>query len=176
MTKTWTDTMTDTTTQAATDKLRALIADDSYAMTFQSMGQYRTALLREFDAARRAQPRAELADERKMAMQAYTVDAFDYKANPVGSRDWTLYWAGWITSSRYRAPATGTTTLSDAERAFVELVKANPGCKVNDAQAFDDAGNALWRKPEALGLIECVGSYEWRDAVTHATHQEGSAS
>lgn len=28
-------------------RLRALIADDSYAMTFQSFGQYRTALLRE---------------------------------------------------------------------------------------------------------------------------------
>ena len=29
--------------------LRNLIANDSYAMTFQSMGQYRTALLRHFD-------------------------------------------------------------------------------------------------------------------------------
>lgn len=27
-------------------RMRALIADDSYAMTFQSFGQYRTALLR----------------------------------------------------------------------------------------------------------------------------------
>lgn len=29
--------------------LRNLIANDSYAMTFQSMGQYRAALLRHFD-------------------------------------------------------------------------------------------------------------------------------
>jgi hypothetical protein len=29
--------------------LRNLIANDSYAMTFQSMGQYRTALLSHFD-------------------------------------------------------------------------------------------------------------------------------
>lgn len=28
-------------------RMRALIADDSYAMTFQSFGQYRAALLRE---------------------------------------------------------------------------------------------------------------------------------
>lgn len=35
-----------TATQPDTDALRALIADDSYALTFQSMGQYRTALLR----------------------------------------------------------------------------------------------------------------------------------
>ena len=28
-------------------RMRALIADDSYAMTFQSFGRYRTALLRE---------------------------------------------------------------------------------------------------------------------------------
>jgi hypothetical protein len=157
-------------------RLRDLIADDSYAASFQSMGQYRTTLLKALDLARRTQPRAELEDERQAAMQAYTVGAFDYEGNPVGSRDWMLYWAGWIASSTQRAPATSTTTLSDAERAFVELVKASPGCKLNDAQAFDDAGNALWRKPEALGLIECVGSYEWRDAVTHATHQEGSAS
>ena len=29
--------------------LRALIANDSYAITFQTMGQYRTALLKEID-------------------------------------------------------------------------------------------------------------------------------
>jgi hypothetical protein len=28
------------------DEIRELIASDSYAMTFQSLGQYRTALLR----------------------------------------------------------------------------------------------------------------------------------
>ena len=28
-------------------RMRAMIADDSYAMTFQSFGQYRTSLLRE---------------------------------------------------------------------------------------------------------------------------------
>jgi hypothetical protein len=44
--------------QAATDEsagqvkeLRRLIADDAYACTFQTFGQYRTALLKAFDAA-----------------------------------------------------------------------------------------------------------------------------
>lgn len=31
-------------------RLRALIADDAHALTFQTFGQYRTALLREIDA------------------------------------------------------------------------------------------------------------------------------
>ena len=32
-------------------KFRDLIADDSWASTFQSVGQYRTALLKAFDAS-----------------------------------------------------------------------------------------------------------------------------
>lgn len=31
------------------DSIRCLIADDAYAVSFQSTGQYRTALLREID-------------------------------------------------------------------------------------------------------------------------------
>ena len=33
------------------NSIRDLIADDSYAMSFQSMGQYRTALLKALDSA-----------------------------------------------------------------------------------------------------------------------------
>ena len=33
--------------------------------------------------------------ERKAAEQEYTISAFDYPQNPVGSRDWCLFWAGW---------------------------------------------------------------------------------
>lgn len=40
-----TETMSDVMLRA----LRNLIANDSYAMTFQSIGQYRTALLGHFD-------------------------------------------------------------------------------------------------------------------------------
>lgn len=40
---------TETTSDVMLRALRNLIANDSYAMTFQSMGQYRTALLSHFD-------------------------------------------------------------------------------------------------------------------------------
>jgi hypothetical protein len=44
-----------TTSSVDLDKLHALLADDSYAMSFQSMGQYRTAVLKEIELARRTQ-------------------------------------------------------------------------------------------------------------------------
>lgn len=34
-------------------------------------------------------------DERATAEETYTRRAFDYEQNPVGSRDWTLFWSGW---------------------------------------------------------------------------------
>lgn len=34
-------------------------------------------------------------DDRASAEQAYTMTAHDYESNPVGSRDWTLFYAGW---------------------------------------------------------------------------------
>lgn len=33
--------------------------------------------------------------DRKAAEHAYTMTAFNYEANPVGSRDWSLFWNGW---------------------------------------------------------------------------------
>jgi hypothetical protein len=42
-------------------------------------------------------------NEREAAEQEYTVSAFDYPRNPVGSRDWTLFWQGW--QARAAAPA-----------------------------------------------------------------------
>lgn len=37
--------------QAKLNRLRALIANDAWAITFQSLGQYRTALLQQVDAS-----------------------------------------------------------------------------------------------------------------------------
>jgi len=37
--------------------------------------------------------------ERKAAEQEYSCKAFDYAEAPIGSRDWTLYWAGWLDRS-----------------------------------------------------------------------------
>ena len=39
--------------------------------------------------------RGEEDDERKAAEQVYALTAFDYPSNPVGSRDWTIFWRGW---------------------------------------------------------------------------------
>jgi hypothetical protein len=54
--------------------------------------------------------------------------------------------------------------LSKNEINFVLLVYKSPGCKLNGGEAFcqeNDQSIALWNNPEALGLIECVGSYKW---------------
>jgi Lar family restriction alleviation protein len=40
-----------------------------------------------------------IEEERKHAEHEYTVTAFDYERNPVGAREWTLYWAGWLARS-----------------------------------------------------------------------------
>ena len=39
-------------------------------------------------------------EERKAAEDEYTVTAFDYQEDPVGSRDWCLFWKGWAARSR----------------------------------------------------------------------------
>lgn len=49
------------------------------------------------ELAAAAQPVAvpDATGEREAAEEAYTRRAFDYEQNPVGSRDWTLFWSGW---------------------------------------------------------------------------------
>ncbi len=59
--------------------------------------------------------------------------------------------------------------LNPSEVAFVEKVFANPGGKMSTQEAYelvDDntimgAHVALWKTPEALGMIESVGSFKW---------------
>lgn len=47
-----------------------------------------------------AQPaRPPIEAERKAAEHEYITTAFDYPSNPVGSRNWVLYWAGWLARS-----------------------------------------------------------------------------
>ena len=58
--------------------------------------------------------------------------------------------------------------LSDSEIEFVEKVYLNPCCKIRKTKEYIDDGSeygtfvALWKKPEKLGLIECVGNYKWK--------------
>lgn len=57
--------------------------------------------------------------------------------------------------------------LTKEEIQFVKDVILNPGCKLSNVFLWIDDGSeygtslALWKKPEELGLIECVGSYKW---------------
>jgi len=59
--------------------------------------------------------------------------------------------------------------LSESEIAFVEKVYLNPGCKLNNCSEewIKDGSTygkttSLYKKPEELGLIECIGSYKWK--------------
>ena len=59
--------------------------------------------------------------------------------------------------------------LTEHEAAFVEWVYRNPGSRFDGgiAQHWVDEGSehgatlCHWKRPEELGLIECVGSYKW---------------
>ena len=60
--------------------------------------------------------------------------------------------------------------LTEHEASFVARVYRQPGSKLNDdgiASHWEDDGTEYgnivchWHRPEALGLIKCVGSYKW---------------
>jgi hypothetical protein len=59
-------------------------------------------------------------------------------------------------------------TLSKMEEEFVVHITKYPGCKTYDIYETVEDGTEyghmvrLWKKPEALGYIECVGSYKWK--------------
>lgn len=47
------------------------------------------------------QGRPPIEAERKAAEHEYITTSFNYPEAPVGSRDWTLYWAGWLARSTH---------------------------------------------------------------------------
>lgn len=55
--------------------------------------------------------------ERADAEQAYSITAHDFEKNPIGSRDWTIYWRGWWHRSHL------CTTPQPSADAVRELVK-----------------------------------------------------
>ncbi|WP_303678239.1 hypothetical protein [Ralstonia mannitolilytica] len=65
-------------TTAMTTDIRALIADDGYAASFQSMGQYRTALLAALRAQDDAAPVAWITKEQLEQIEEWTADAWVY--------------------------------------------------------------------------------------------------
>lgn len=73
-----------------------------------------------------------------------------------------------IVEPLYRRPAPPAVVLTNEERHFLKTICALPGSKLNGGSIWGDDGKSLWPRLEALGLIECVGSYKWRptfDAV-----------
>lgn len=56
--------------------------------------------------------------ERSDAEQAYSITAHDFEKNPIGSRDWTIYWRGWWHRSQLYA-----TTPQPSADAVRELVR-----------------------------------------------------
>ena len=45
--------------------------------------------------------KAAVTAECAAAEAKYCLTAFELAAAPIGSRDWTLYWAGWLASSKF---------------------------------------------------------------------------
>lgn len=54
-----------------------------------------TAAIAEAEAQAAQPVGREALDERKEAERVYSITAFDYPANPIGSREWCLFWDGW---------------------------------------------------------------------------------
>lgn len=77
------------------------------------------------------------ADERLAAEHAYTIDAFDYACNPVGSRDWTLYWKGWQAAGAPPKPAEGGAVVALTGKYGAVL---RPFVAMMDAELHANAG------------------------------------
>ena len=59
----------------------------------------------------------------------------------------------------------GGATLTDAEISFLALcIGGSP--KLNDGSADDADGNAIWPRLESRGLVECIGNYRWKLAIS----------
>lgn len=55
--------------------------------------------------------------DRQAAEQAYTMSAFDYEANPVGSEDWCRFWDGW------RAALASQPVAAESTMGHVDLAR-----------------------------------------------------
>lgn len=55
--------------------------------------------------------------------------------------------------------------LRDDELAFLNLVIQAPGAKLSSEQIFGEDMHPLYREPERLGLVRCVGSYKWEPTL-----------
>ena len=84
-------------------------------LTLASLGRKREALRAALtEALEQPADRPPLQVERKAAEYEYSTTAFDYPNNPIGSRDWALYWADWL------ARSTSAPQAAQPEQGFQE--------------------------------------------------------
>lgn len=86
-------------------------------------------------------------DERTTAEETYTRRAFDYEQNPVGSRDWTLFWSGWCARATQPSKAQPPCGADGAPRSRTALVDdalaAQPAAPVAQSERFRGLADRL---------------------------------
>lgn len=131
-----------------------------------------------------------IEQERADAEQQYTITAFDYVKNPVGSHEWCIYWQAWQASAQLQRERQAQPTPSQSELVGYTMQSELDDAPYNvricwvDVDRKSDAWNVpLYTKPQlqpqsvkdALqqAAKECE---EWAQAVekvgTHK-HKEG---
>lgn len=91
-----------------------------------------------------ANRRPSVADERLACEVEYVGAAFNYKQAPIGSRDWTLFFAGWLA----RSTSSMSTTRPRAAPAPAPAPAADPMPGLNPDQVV-----ALVRMVDADGRV-----------------------
>jgi hypothetical protein len=150
--------MTDTTTKTADAlvELRRLIANDSYAIAFQTFGQYRTALLKAIDAFA-AQPQAE-----PVAAQLDVTDAkikalwYEYMGHPHRYSDAGVAFARAVLAAA-RPPV--------AQQGAAEAVKSLVATVEETAISYSRA-HAEWVRSEATATERAHAWDVFQDAVS----------
>lgn len=135
-----------------------------YTMTQDELGDYVTfedyntlsAQLSEAQARLAAWPavKESLTGERELAEYAYSVTAHDFERNPIGSRDWTLFWSGWQRNNEARneaapvAPAAQAVAVPDAYQKALDAALSFIGDVAPGASWWDD----VWPEHDAALL------------------------
>lgn len=110
-------------------------------------------------APKQAEAVRPIEQERREAEQQYSIAAFNYPDAPIGSRDWTLYWAGWLARS---------TAFKEAPQQAEAVPPTHvPGLAPNLDVDEDDPIRLwaeIWRLREAVKGPD--GYATWQDAAT----------
>lgn len=114
------------------------------------------------------QPQAEamrsIEQERKEAERQYIIPAFNYPEAPIGSRDWVLYWAGWLArSTAFKAPQQAEAVppgyvLVPVEPTEAMLLSARDWSATKYGKPIgDDAAKGCWGAMVAAAIAQQKG-------------------